>query len=247
MRKINACLLCELKKTYLRKKYTVFTCIMISICLIAALISFLLTRLSASVQLNFTLNMPMTLLPMMTQFVIPLTAIMATCDLFSDEYRNQVIKAQLMRPVSRFKIYLAKVIAVTVVCAIIMLVTFMTSVLCSLGLGTAENIGYSLGAYLLDIIPVVVLILMAAFLNQLTASPTSAMFLCIAVYILAKAAGILLPVADGILFTGYMQWHRLWLGTAIHLKELGLKIMLILGYGITFFSAGYRLFLNREC
>ncbi len=246
MRKFFACLRCETKKLSLRKKYTVFSIIMAAICVLGTLLSTLLSKVTVSAQLKFTINMPMTILPMMTQFVIPLIAIMAACDLFASEYHNQTIKAQLMRPVSRFKIYLAKVIAVFLICAAIMLITFAAAAVCSLFSGTAENVPYSLGAYLLDLIPVFILILLAAALNQITKGPTSAMFLCIVVYILAKAIGVFVPVMDGLLFTSYMQWHRLWLGTAVHIKELSSKTLLLLGYGVTLFSAGYWLFLSRE-
>ena len=72
------------------------------------------------------------------------------------------------------------------------------------------------------------------------------MFLCIIVYIAAKAAGVVVPVLDGLLFTSYMQWHRLWLGAAVHLRELALKTLLLAGYGITLLSAGYWIFISRE-
>lgn len=241
MRKFYACLMGETKKLTLRKKYTVLTIILVSICVLGALLSALLAKITALAQLKFTVNMPM-----MTQFVIPLVAIMASCDLFASEYHNRTIKAQLMRPVSGFKIYTAKVCAILIVCAAMMLVTFAAAAVCAAVSGTAENIGYSLKAYLVDLVPVFILILLAAFLNQITKGSTSAMFLCIIVYIVAKAAGVVVPVLDGLLFTSYMQWHRLWLGAAVHLRELALKTLLLAGYGITLLSAGYWMFISRE-
>lgn len=246
MRKFKACLMCELTKLRLKKKYTVFGIIVVSVCVIAAMIAALLRTVTASAELSIFINMPMVILPLMSVLVIPLIGIMAVCDLFSAEYYNKTVKAQLMRPVSRFKIYLSKVLAAWILCTVLMLLTFGVTAVCSLVLGTADNTLYSLGAYLVDLIPVFVFILLAALLNQVTKGSTSAMFLCIIVYIGIKAAGIIFPIVDGLMFTSYLQWHRIWLGTAVTLRELLSKTLLLTGYGVTFFSGGYWLFISRE-
>ena len=52
---------------------------------------------------------------------------------------------------------------------------------------------------------------------------------------------------SGLVFTGYMQWHKLWLGAGLPISALFSKILLMLGYGLTFTAVGYYLFRFKEC
>lgn len=52
---------------------------------------------------------------------------------------------------------------------------------------------------------------------------------------------------SGLVFTGYMQWHKLWLGAGLANISIIRKILLMLGYGLTFTAVGYYLFRFKEC
>ena len=71
------------------------------------------------------------------------------------------------------------------------------------------------------------------------------MFLSILLFIGFNVLGIFWSNASGLLFTGYMQWHKIWLGTTLPFSALFPKIALLFGYGMVFFSGGYYLFLKR--
>ena len=65
----------------------------------------------------------------------------------------------------------------------------------------------------------------------------------------SQYAGLpLLHIGAGsnLLFTSYTEWHRIWLGATLPFGALVAKSALMLGYGITFFSGGYLLFLKKE-
>ena len=49
---------------------------------------------------------------------------------------------------------------------------FIVAAICSAFGGGADGLLYAFGAYMIDLIPIFILILMAAFINQLTKSPT---------------------------------------------------------------------------
>lgn len=247
MKAFIACYLGEFKKLRLKKKYTVFTIISALLCIMLALISALIGKAASISSGSLTLSVPMTVMSIFTQLIMPLVAAMAVCDLFATEYHDLSIKAQLMRPVTRFKIYTGKLCAVFTVCTLIFLSVYAISALSDFAF--TQNRGgllYSFGAYVLNLIPLIPVILMAALINQFAKGSTSAMFLCIIIYILMKVAGILVPILDSLLFTGYLEWHKLWLGTTLPLGALISKCILLLGYAITFFSGGYFLFLKRE-
>lgn len=242
----KACFCGEFKKLAARKKYIVLSVIAAVLCVVTMLILGLANKLLTASEVSFTVNLPMMVLPMFVSAVIPLVAMMAVCDLFSSEYHSLSIKAQLMRPVTRFAVFIAKISAALVLSAAVLFAMFAVAAICSVAGGGTDGLLYAFGAYALDLIPILVLILMAAFINQLTNSPTSAMFLCIVIYIAAKASGYFSAAGSNLLFTSYTEWHRLWLGATLPLGALISKSALMLGYGITFFSGGYLLFLKKE-
>lgn len=252
MRAFYACFAGEFRKLSLKKKYPILMIIGAAICVLFTLISVLAGKLFVKVTGIDSVgaivrNLPITILPLYSQIIIPLVAAMAACDLFATEYHDVSVKAQLIRPVTRFKIYLAKVCAVFAVCAIMFIAAFLVAAVCNvLSVGKFDGIWYSFFAYLIDLIPIMLVILLAALVNQCTKSSTSAMFLCIIIYILIKVGGMFIPMFDSMMFTGYMQWHKLWLGIMLPPRTLIAKCILILGYGITFFSTGYCMFLKRE-
>lgn len=252
MRTFFACFSGEFKKLCLKKKYIVLSIIGAAICVLFTLISLLAGRLVGRlINMNdigsVVQNLPMTILPLFAQVIIPLVAAMAVCDLFASEYHDLSVKAQLIRPVTRFKIYMAKTGAVFVMCAIMSVVAFVVSAICNtVAVHSVEGLTYAFFAYLVDLIPLIIIIGLAALINQCTKSSTSAMFLCIIIYVLIKACGIFIPILDSLMFTGYMQWHKLWMGIPLPPMTLIAKCVLLLGYGITFFSGGYCMFLKRE-
>ena len=70
------------------------------------------------------------------------------------------------------------------------------------------NLGYAVWAYILDMVPLAVLALMTIMINQLVKNSTFAMFLAIIVYIGLNVLGIYFSNLSGLVFTGYMQWHK---------------------------------------
>ncbi len=248
MRLISANFLNELQKLGGRKKYMVFFIIEIAICLISALTSMLMTRLLKAN--NFVLNpstMSLSVLTFFIEIMIPLIAFMAATDTFSTEFQDKSVKGILVRPISRMKIYISKTLAVAAMAVFNLVAVFLVAtVLELLTTGGVIAFVHSFAAYLLDIVPLCVLILMGVFINQFGKSSTLSMFLCIIIYIILKVVGIFVPQTSGLLFTGYMQWHNLWLGLTLPFGAMVSKIALLAGYGVVFFSGGYYLFAKRE-
>lgn len=247
MKQYLACFMNEWEKLIRRKKYWVLLLLGVAVCMGTTLIKIAIEALTHGVVKLTGISSSMALAELMIHLWVPLVSMMAVCDLFVTEFQDLTMKATLLRPVHRFKIYTAKISAV----ALLALVYLAGLVLASSGLdalltGTLQGFGYAFGAYLLDFIPMLVLILMATFLNQWQKGSTMTMFLCIMVYIVLYVAGILVPNLSGLLFTGYMTWHNIWLGQMLPVSAMISKMALLLGYGMVFFSGGYLLFLKRE-
>lgn len=249
MRTFTASLQNELKKLVTRKKFIVFLVIEILICLLCGLINFAIGKVSLGmISTSLILsNMPMTLLSFFIQIYIPLIIFMASCDLFVAEVHDGTIRATLMRPVSRFKQYFSKVVAILILAAVYMATLFLiTTIIKGMSTHSVADIGENFLAYLLDLIPLIVLILFAAMLNQFFNSPSLSIFLCIIIFIGLYIFGIFVPQMSGLLFTGYLQWHNLWLGITIPFHAIINKMGILLGYGIIFGCIGYYFYERRE-
>ena len=168
MKKYLVCTGNEWTKLIHKKKYIVFLLIGVFLSMFNILGKLLISKLIGGSFSFISSGASMSMITLFINFLIPLISMMAVCDLFSTEFQDQTIKAVLLRPISRFKIYIAKITAVTLMALLYIVVLFIASTLLD-ALINRETKGllYSAGAYLIDIIPMIIVILMAAFINQL--------------------------------------------------------------------------------
>ncbi|MCL2838127.1 MAG: ABC transporter permease [Oscillospiraceae bacterium] len=237
----------ELFKLAARKKYLVLMIIGMLICAVPPLITSLISSLArTNVRISDVAMMNSTLL---IDILLPIIIFMAVTDLFCSEFKNNNIKITLMRPISRFKVYLSKTLAVFCLVAINLCAFWVASSLLEFAFnasGALPNIAFSIAAFAVNLVPLFVLILMAALINQITNGSSLAMFLCIAVYAALQYASLFIGWANGIFFVQYMQWDRILIGTMLPFGALLSRVTLVLGYGITFFVGGLYLFNRKE-
>ena len=55
-----------------------------------------------------------------------------------------------------------------------------------------------------------------------------------------------MPSVGGLVFTGYLRWHNLWIGVTLPFLSLLPRIGLLAGYGLVFGCGGYLLFDRKE-
>lgn len=67
------------------------------------------------------------ILGIFTNFILPLLITMAAVDMFSGEFNDRTIKSVLLRPISRFKIYLSKIICIGIYIILNLLLLFLVS------------------------------------------------------------------------------------------------------------------------
>lgn len=237
----------ELSKLTVRKKYIIFLILGTLVCALVMLAQLLMERISHGSLTAGFFGTTFGLLGFFIRFYIPLVSFLGVCDLFSGEAQDGSIRAALLRPVSRWKLYLAKSTAAYVVAVIHLAALFAVAaameLLCGGSLRTALT---GLASYTLDAIPLMVVVLLAAFLCQLFQSPTLAMLMCIVCYIGLNLLGTFVPRLGGILFTSYAAWHNLWIGSTLPFFALLPKIALLLGYAAVFLFGGYLIFDKRD-
>lgn len=106
-------------------------------------------------------------------------------------------------------------------CAFDLAVMYVASTLAQVCMGGGtEGILTSLGACLLDLVPMAVLILFFSLINQLVKGSSLTVLLCVVCYIALLLLGTYLPAVGGLVFTGYLRWHNLWIGITIPFLSL---------------------------
>ena len=106
MKKYLVCTGNEWTKLIHKKKYIVFLLIGVFLSMFNILGKLLISKLIGGSLSFIPSGASMSMITLFINFLIPLISMMAVCDLFSTEFQDQTIKAVLLRPISRFKIYI---------------------------------------------------------------------------------------------------------------------------------------------
>lgn len=239
----------ELKKLLVRKKYLVFLIIEVLISVLNVGVGTLVTKASDGMVTSAALigNMSMGMLSFILQIYIPLIIFMGCCDVFAAEFHDGTMRATFMRPVTRFKQYFSKITALLLLALVYLVTLLVVSTIIQIVIsGNASGTLSIFVSYIIDIIPLIVLILFAAMINQFTNSPSLSIIITIIIYIALNFMGIVLPATSGMLFIGYLQWHNIWIGEMIPFSAMLAKIGILLGSGLVFASIGYYIFERRE-
>lgn len=244
----------EWKKLLARKKYIVFIIIGIGVCLIGTIISAVLNNVSFAdpsfreIKINLSTG-PMYILGFFTSIMLPFLLFMAATDLFTVESSDNTMKAVLVRPVSRWKLYLAKLSAVLAYVAVYLGIVFvLTSVLYGISRGGVDfgELATSFLAYLLTLVPLSVLICAAGMVAVSMGSGSLVMFVLLLGYLVLNTLPVIFPVLTELLFTSYLGWYKLWIGTLPDPAKLIRMLLTVVGYWAVFFTAGTLIFDRKE-
>ena len=247
MRSLGASYLNELTKLRARKKYVVFMFIGLAICIIWALLGNLITRI---VQRNMSLSLmlsptPMGVLPLFLHVLLPFLIFMAVTDLFTVEVTDNTMKAMLILPVERWKLYTSKLFAVISYVAVYLAEIFIIASVCQLIFGRGETVSTilaSAASYALILIPLFVLTCFSSLISLIGKSGTLTMLLLIVAYLAMNVLPILFPAVGPLLFTSYLSIYRLFIGAVPQLARLMNMLLIVLSSGAVFFLASTIIF-----
>jgi hypothetical protein len=246
MNSLGANVINEVQKLFLRKKTIVFLVIM-------ALISFLSAFFISVIQSKLLFisltaeSFPLIILSVITNVFLPLFIFMLASESFSGEIADKTMKLTLTRPISRFKIFLSKNIAIVAYVIlnlfVIMLSTLIATVLFRFSFG---SYGLIIISYILDAFPALIVVTFATCIVQFFRSSIGALVSCIFVFIGIKILAIFINGFNNAIFTSYLNWYTQWSSSGIkYLAHINLLFMLI-AYGIIFFTIGFYLFDKKE-
>jgi ABC-2 type transport system permease protein len=194
-------------------------------------------------------DFPIVMLGLFTTIFLPLFVFMGAADVFSGEMGDRTMKNILTRPLSRFKVFASKQLALAIYIALYLVVALVASMLSALlfqhfgGIGTLGNWLLAYGA---AFVPLIALSIAAVCLAQLFSSSSSALTVSILLYLAFKVAAFFLPQLATYSPTAYMDWHMLWVGGSMVTSKIFSIFMFLAACSILFFTAGYYLFDKKE-
>ncbi len=238
----------EFYKLLIKKKYTVFLLIAIAVSFTRIGGGALVQKLSGGEITVAVGNIPVTMLGLFAEVLVPLIVFMAVTDLIATEISEGTFKAALLLPQTRMKVLTSKAGAAFLMGAAYYVILLISCFIIEAVFGgnVGEHMLLTTAAYLIDLVPLMVLVLMASVINFSAKGPTFAMFLCILIYVLTKYMVYFVEGSGGILFTAYLQWHKLWIGSTLPARALLPKAGVIIGSGVLLYGVSYILMERKE-
>lgn len=245
----QAALINELEK--LRKKKKVMVAVVLSLLVIVVgQLLVLGVRLGFGIRGAGSADFSMLVLSVAVNTLLPLFAALVAIDSFSGEFAQNTMRITLTRPVSRFKLFSAKVLAI----GIFILANLGLLLVFSLFAGlvfdgtsiTLKGILQSILSYGVSFIPIFVLALGIVLLANIFKSGISVFFVTILCFILFKGLGVFFTQYSGIFLTSYFDWYNLWLANSFPFMKILRELLLMVGYAILFFTGAYYFFDKKE-
>ncbi|MCL2378277.1 MAG: ABC transporter permease [Defluviitaleaceae bacterium] len=241
----------ETDKLIRRKKYIAFIIIGVAICILWAVLGSVASGLLGQHGGLFVVltPTPMGVLPFFLQVLLPLLIFMGVTDLITTEGADHTMKAMICRPVERWKLYMAKLMAVMTYVSLYLACVFTVSAVLNQTLGRGlgmDALMRALASYALTIPTLAVLAAFAAFIALFGRSGSLVMFLLVIMYLAMSVLPVFFPILSELLFTSFLGWHRLWIGVTPGASRMMHMLMVVAGYGIVFFMAGSLVFDRKE-
>ena len=241
MQQFKAVFTNELGRVFRKRKTIVF-------CIISILIITLYSLLSTSyISISGAISYIGNLHSVFFLVVFPLYIFMETIDIFTEEMSSLTIHNVLVRPVTRTKIYLAKICAV---CAFMLIQIVFAAVFGAvfsifMGGGVISAIK-NIAAYVITFIPIIAFVFMAAFISQIVKNGLLGMVLCIFFLLVSYLAEVFSPIISTFLFVRHINLYKMILTGNIQLTGIFSALLIIVAYiGVTF-TAGALIFEKKE-
>ena len=249
MVEFKAALYNEIEKLYKKKKVLVALIISL-VFIVAGQLVMLGVRSGFGLRGVSNMEFPILVLSVVVNTILPLFTALVSIDSFSGEFSNNTIKIALTRPISRLKFFTAKLSAILVFILLnllfVMIFSIIAGCLFNANAFTLKSFMGILLSYAVTLLPMMILSMIIVFLANIIRSGIGVFFLTIFIFLAFKGIGIVLPRFSGMLFTSMMDWYTLFIMDTIPTFKIFLQFMMMLSYGILFFTGGYYIFDKKE-
>jgi len=245
----QAALVNEIEKLYKKKKALVAILLSLAVIVIGQL-AIVVVRSGFGLRGAGSVEFPMLVLSVVVNTILPLFTALVAIDSFSGEFSQNSMRITLTRPVSRFKIFTAKITAIVLFILATLLLLLIFSMLAGFifntNSATWDSLVRTVFSYLVSLFPMVVLALGIVLLANLFKSGISVFFVSILVFIVLKVLGVVFSQYSSLLMTTQLDWYNLFLVNSFPLGKIVRQFLIMLGSGIMLFTAGFYLFDKKE-
>ena len=249
MAEFQAALVNEVEKLYKKKKALAAVILSLAVIVIGQLI-IVGVRSGFGLRGVGSVEFPMLVLSIVVNTILPLFTALVAIDSFSGEFSNNIMRITLTRPVSRFKLFSAKVTAIAIFIFANLLLLLVLSVLAGLlfnvNSATFATFAKTILSYLVSLLPMLVIALGIVLLANLFKSGTSVFFVSIVVFLALKVLAVIFSQYSSLFITSQLGWYNLWLAHSFPLGKIVRQLLIMLGYAIMLFTAGFYLFDKKE-
>ncbi|MGI6679657.1 MAG: ABC transporter permease [Dehalobacterium sp.] len=245
----KAALTNELEKLYKKKKALAALLLSIAVIILGQLM-IIGVRSGFGIRGAGSGEFPILVLSVVLYSILPLFIALVAIDSFSGEFAHNIIRIVLTRPVSRFKIFSAKVTAIALFVLFNLLLIFIFSTLAGFIVDyqgmTMVSIVKSFMVYVVSLLPLLVLALGIILLAQMIKSGISVFFITVLLFVASHVLVLIFPQYSSLLITTHIGWYKLWLAQPFPWQIVLREILLLVGYGIMLFVAAFYLFERKE-
>lgn len=239
----------EVEKLYKKKKALVAILLSLAVIVIGQL-AIVGVRSGFGLRGAGSVEFPMLVLSVVVNTILPLFTALVAIDSFSGEFSQNSMRITLTRPVSRFKIFTAKITAIILFISATLLLLLVLSMLAGFifntNSATLDSFTRMVFSYIVSVLPMVVLALGIVLLANLFKSGISVFFVSILVFIVFKVLGVLFSQYSSLFLTTQLDWYNLFLVNSFPFAKIVRQFLIMLGSGIMLFTAGFYLFDKKE-
>lgn len=197
-----------------------------------------------------SVEFPIVVLTFISYTLLPLFAIFVAIDMFNGESSSNTMKITLLRPVSRFGVFSAKVLNLALFIVgnllFVMLLSLLVGFIFNPASASYMGIAKVILSYGLTFLPVFVFALIVVLLSNVIQGGLAVFFLSILVFIGFNFMGIVFSSYSSFFITSMFDWYTLWISESINVFKIFRQILIMSGCGIMLFTTGYYLFDRKD-
>lgn len=249
MEEFRSSLINEIEKMYKKKKATVIVIISILIIILGQIIVFGV-RNGLGLRGVSGLEFPILVLSVFVNTILPLFTTLVTIDIFTGEFSQNTMKITFIRPVSRFKVFLSKIVAILFFIFInllaVMILSTVFGVIFNATSITIVGLWRVFISYLVTLIPAITLAMVIVLFANMFRSSTSVFFLSIIMFLVLKVLGVVFSEYSSFIITSSLNWYNYWIADSLPIFKIVRQLLIMVGYDIMLFAASYHLFDTKE-
>ncbi|MDR6883253.1 ABC-2 type transport system permease protein [Bacillus sp. 3255] len=234
----------------LKKKKLMAAAILSTLAVIIGQIAVTTIKHGLGLRVVGSVEFPIVVLSFFTYTILPLFAIFVAIDMFNGESSSNTMKITLLRPVSRFGVFSAKVLNLALFIAgnllFVMILSLLAGFIFNPSSASLVGVFKVIVSYGLTFFPVFVFALIVVLLANVIQGGLAVFFLAILVFIAFNFFGIMFSSYSSFFITSMFDWYILWISETINWLKIVRQVLIISGCGIMLFTTGYYLFDRKD-